>query len=671
MKPPKMINKRLNGILLMCGCLVSLPCLAQTGATDLAMLSEESFLGEMPVVLSASRLRQPLSETPSAMTVIDRDMIRASGFREIADLFRMVPGFTVSNSTYVRGFTPIVGYHGMAGELSGRLQVLVDGRAVYNPTLGSVSWGNLPLAIEDIERIEVIRGPSTAAHGANAFLGVINITTRQPAADVGTTVVLRRGERDVSDALLRHGGAWREVDYRFTLGVKNDNPYGSYIDNRTFANNADYRDSRVINLVTFHADYQLNPRDALEFQFGYNGGKRGTQAANQPDETDYPRDIAIRNHFQQIRWQRIFSPGDEISVQLYHNTLREIDRFMTLPIAALGNRQFPMDDSVYAGRTDLEFQHTFAPTPDWRWVWGASSRRDVVEAPLTLSPGRVVGSTQHRLFGHGEWRISPKWLLNGGVMIEEHSLTDTDNSPQLAVNYHITPRHTVRASFSKALRMPTLLEEKANRFYHFDTFFLQAFLSSGGLKAERMFSRELGYLGEFPELGATLNVKLFRDQLGDLIGLCRTPGNPGRDFCNTDSAIQTGLETEVDYRPTTKSRLIASHSRLIINSTNIRQIYSVSAPVNMIKLLASHDFSGGFSASAGYYQQGDMKALGFSNRQEFSRRVDVRLAQTFKMRRGKGEIALVMQNLLSDEYTEFRAENVFDRRGYVTLTLDF
>ena len=87
-------------------------------------MSEREFLAEFPTVLSASRLRQDATETPQAVTVIDQEMIKASGAREFAELFRLVPGFTVSYVTYVKGLQPIVNYHGLGREFFSRLQVL-------------------------------------------------------------------------------------------------------------------------------------------------------------------------------------------------------------------------------------------------------------------------------------------------------------------------------------------------------------------------------------------------------------------------------------------------------------------------------------------------------------------------------------------------------------------
>ena len=125
--------------------------------------SEEEFFGEIPIVLTATRLAQPATEAPAAISIIDREMIKASGAREIADVFKLVPGFVVSHES---GYTPIVMYHGLSDEYARRMQVLIDGRSVYSPSGGGVEWSNLPLTVDDIERIEVIRVPNPAITAA-------------------------------------------------------------------------------------------------------------------------------------------------------------------------------------------------------------------------------------------------------------------------------------------------------------------------------------------------------------------------------------------------------------------------------------------------------------------------------------------------------------------------
>ena len=131
----------------------------------------------VPEVLTPVRLKQPHTEVPASVTVIDPDMIAASGVRELPEVLRLIPGMVVSARS---GWDYVVSYHGTNRRNSHRMQVLIDGRSIYQAGLATIDWSDIPLAMEDIERIEVTRGPNTAAYGANAFLGIINIITKHP-----------------------------------------------------------------------------------------------------------------------------------------------------------------------------------------------------------------------------------------------------------------------------------------------------------------------------------------------------------------------------------------------------------------------------------------------------------------------------------------------------------
>ena len=191
-------------------------------ATAAEVPDELGYFQEFPVVLSASRLLQPLSEAPNAMTVIDRDMIVASGSRTITDLLKLVPGMYVS---YYKGSQPIVSYHGTTDQYARRMQVLIDGRSVYLPPLSAVGWADLPITVDDIERIEVIRGPAAASHGANSTQGVISITTRDATAVNGKQLVYTHGTQGINDASVRFGDNGEAYDYRMTLAYTADNGY--------------------------------------------------------------------------------------------------------------------------------------------------------------------------------------------------------------------------------------------------------------------------------------------------------------------------------------------------------------------------------------------------------------------------------------------------------------
>ncbi len=140
---------------------------------------EAAFFEDLPTVLTLSRMPQSTAEAPEAVTAIGPELIRASGARTIPDLLRLVPGFYVA---FKNAHFASVTHHGYTDDYSRRMQVLIDGRSVFTPYfVGGVDWMSLPITIQDIDTIEVVRGTNSAAFGSNAFLGVVNIITKSAA----------------------------------------------------------------------------------------------------------------------------------------------------------------------------------------------------------------------------------------------------------------------------------------------------------------------------------------------------------------------------------------------------------------------------------------------------------------------------------------------------------
>ena len=192
--------------------------LPATPGNDAGLLeTEEDFTGDIDTVISATRIRQPLTESPSSITIIDRDMIVASGAIEIADVMRLVPGMQVG---YPTGNQMAVTYHGLGDDFPRDMQILIDGRSVYKPSYADVDWLFLGVVLEDIERIEVIRGPNTPLYGSNAVSGVINIITRLPYQDRGTSARITAGDLATRDGMIRHSGSNGALDYRVTLNYQ-------------------------------------------------------------------------------------------------------------------------------------------------------------------------------------------------------------------------------------------------------------------------------------------------------------------------------------------------------------------------------------------------------------------------------------------------------------------
>jgi iron complex outermembrane recepter protein len=325
--------------------------------------SEQAYLQDFPVVLSASRLSQPLSEAPNAMTVIDRRTIKASGFRTIADLFRLVPGMYVG---YAGANTPIVSLSGVTDQYSRRMQVLIDGRSVYLPPSGGVDWQDLPIMIDDIERIEVVRGPAAASHGTNSFYGVINIISRDAASVNTKSVSVNLGGMGVSDVSAHLGKVGERLDYRISFGYRSDGGDNPQVLNDTSTN-------RLLNLRT---NYRWDAENGIDLQLGLNNGVYGTGTAGRPE--DAFRDARTSNDFQQATWVHTWSGRDESKLTFYQIKRNYTDPYKCIHYLTCKGEtpQPPVEgfgqDEMQSRRQELELQNTTQLGESNRAVWGGA-----------------------------------------------------------------------------------------------------------------------------------------------------------------------------------------------------------------------------------------------------------------------------------------------------------
>ena len=658
--------KRFFCRLFVCVLLVEITCRSAL-AEDYP--SEQDYFQELPVVLSASRLSQPISETPNAITVIDRDMIVASGARNIADLFKLVPGMYVG---YKNGHTPVVSYHGTTDVYPRRMQVLVDGRSVYLPIFGQVDWAELPLDIGDIDRIEVIRGPSAASHGSNSVQGVISIFTHQASNAPKTQVSVSKGNAGVSDVSTRFGGAGEGWDYRVTLASRSDSgfvPLPGLSGGKISLN-----DTSRTQLINTRIGYRPTDNDSLDIQLGYSDSTRGLGDIKPNPADNTIHDQKTSSDFEQLTWLHTFGKDHDIQLGYYHMGRNMKDDRYT------GAAPLPVLDDIYIHRHDLEMQHTLRTSPDNRVVWGVGARQDSAIAPSSLNSSPTW--REYRLFAHDEWRVTRASLINIGAMVEKNALGQTRASPRASYNHHLTPRDTLRASVSVAYRNPEMVEElgKAASL---------SVVSRGGLGPEKAISREVGYIRQLDEDGSTFDVRAFHDQVNDVIWI--DPSASPRSFKADFDVYYSGLESTLKYQMGARSHLTVNYTHQVMGATpahtppiparlallqSYAKRFAKSVPLNSGSILLAHDFSDGLQFGAGFYHIDPIilfESSGWS--QPLTRYLDLRIAQRFggwqskKKKSGGGEVALVVQNALSDHYFDYSNETRNKRRCYFTVTL--
>lgn len=657
-------------------------------------LSEDDYMGDVPKVLTVSRLSQAPADAAAAVTVIDRETIRASGIVDLPEIFRLVPGFYVgTNAGYVYSTDYAVSYHGANSGYAGTMQVMINGRSVYSPLYGGVKWSELPLAIADIERIEVTRGPNAASYGANAYHGAINIITQTPDGTPSNSVIATHGNGR-NEVFYRHTGKQGALDYRFTAGYKQDDG----LDDRN-----DFKRTRFINA---QADAHIDLTNAIEFEFGIGDGARGEGDIAKDAIVFLPRTKQANNYYGLIRWQHQVSDSSDLTVQAYHSydrsndqtrsvNLRPIiasfpDPFAPILAAALVNDDVFIKNEVIQKRTDIEAQHTFALGSNIRAVWGGSIRQDTMYAPFYLDSKKTEYFDLQRLFGHVEWRAHEKITFNTGAMIEHNDFTGTDISPRASINFKLHPDHTIRLGISSALRTPNYVEEKfqdrlviPTNLANPNALIFQYRANPGNVQPAQIISREIGYLGKFGNFN--LDARLFSDRLDDVIrDSDRTDFTaPANTFLinpndvrfadNNGTAEMTGVEFQANWRISRKTRLLLNHAYVHIRETHpkLKVEYVDSMPRNTLSALLSHQFNRQWDGSFAYYQTSEAHLLGDGMNVDLIRRADVRLARRFNSGRWNGEVSAVVENLFNNRYEEFADYNTLKRRARINVRLDF
>jgi iron complex outermembrane receptor protein len=418
---------------------LALPALCQQKPEDLTNQTIEDLMSIQ--VTSVSKTEQKLSQTASAIFVITQEDIRNSGATNIPDLLRTVPGLDVAQ---INANTWAITARGFNGRFSNKLLVLVDGRTVYTPTFGGVFWDVLDLPLEDIQRIEVIRGPGGSVWGANAVNGVINIITKNASETHGGLVVAGGGDVDQGFGTIQYGGkAVGNTDYRV---------YAKYLNQDHFpdATGPDGGDGWHMLQSGFRTDSVLSSKDTLMFQGNLYSAREGTPSTYLPSVTA----TALQNNELLVNlsggslqgiWNHTLSPHSDTSLQISYDA-------------------YQRNDTLGEGRRtlDLDFQHHFSGWARQKIVWGLnysySASHSVGSFTASLSPADLA-TQLFGLFIQDEIAILPDRLfLTLGTKVEHNYYTGFDLLPSARVAWTPSPHHTLWAAVSKAERTPSALD---------------------------------------------------------------------------------------------------------------------------------------------------------------------------------------------------------------------
>ncbi len=624
------------------GCVLS--GLAQAQAPD---LSEGAFFDEMPVVLTVSRLAQPLNDTPGAVTVIDRETIKRSGARTLTDVLRLVPGYIVSG---YNGANPAAFYHATLDEFGGRNLVLVDGRSLYTATfLGGTHRGMLTVQLDDIERVEVLRGSNSAAYGANALFGVINVITRHSADTVGSMAEVSVGEADIRDAVARVGWASEKASHRLTVGKRSDSGYRFVFD-----------DSDVSQLE-WRSDFTLNGQDELQLNAGYTDGMLadGVPRSNTNKEREtgwsasHLQGIFKRQHSKtaQSRWSGSL------------DTERVDDALLGISLKLLERR------------LQLEYQFQDSLNDSMRFVWGGGYKQDSAVAPLLFDTVDRLKANDARLFGNLEWTIDPRWLLNAGVYVGHNSITGGYANPRLMFNHTLAPGHTLRFGVAHAQREPALFQLYSDvKYYIGGNLIRQFFKPNPSLQPEQLRSHEISYLGLLPKHNLTVDARLYSEELNEQLVGRNNGRNQAGDYINGNGVRFDGLDAQVKWSNGPETQVFFNYNinKMRVSSSQIAgaEIVDKSPPLHLASLVWFKRLPNQWDMSWMLHRQSSMAWRG-GGPLEATNRVDFRLAKKFLLGKTRAEAALTVLSLNGDTPV-FRTDlpSVFTRRAFTTLKLE-
>jgi iron complex outermembrane recepter protein len=512
-------------------------------------------------ITSAAKKAQKLSDVMGAVHVITNEDIRRSGLRSIPEILRMVPGLQVARIT---GSVYAITARGFASQFSNKLLVLVDGRSTYSPLFSGVYWDTQDVLLEDVLRIEVIRGPGGALWGANAVNGVINIITKSTADTVGGVAFAGGGNEERRMAGMRYG---------FRVGdITTARIYAKYFDRdgQTNSVGTDQPDDWMQARVGFRVDRKENERSGITVQGDYYDGA-AHNVSNLPSATP-PLFLARRNLRSDVsggnlltRWRSASSDGHESMVQLYFDNVSRDDAYLQQSINTF----------------DAEAQWR-VPMRDSLEVMGGLGYRFIQDS---LDGSRFVSfapTQQNDQLFSGFLRVeSELWegvTLALGAKVEHNEYTGFETQPDARLRWRLAEHHTIWAAHSRAVRVPGRVENDVTTTIQSGPApgmpglpFQVDLIGNRAADPEVVRATELGYRVQVTE-SLSLDVTGFYNDYDNLL-VPKLVGSPTFDptvprlvqnvvFANSANAETYGAEISGQWRPRENLAFSASYSYL-------------------------------------------------------------------------------------------------------------
>lgn len=414
-------------------------------ADDIENLSRMSLEELMNVeVTSVSKRSEKLSEAPAAITVITSEDIRRSGYSTIPDVLRLVPGMEVAR---IDLNSWAISARGFNGQFASKLLVLIDGRSVYSPLYSGVYWDAQDVMLEDVERIEVIRGPGATMWGANAVNGVINITTKSAEASQGTLVSAGGGSAEHYGFRARHGGLINN-QFAYRVFVKSFDRFQNA--DATSANSDDRwqvarTGFRLDGPVSKHSEIALSS----EAYSGLSGYATTTPTISAPYQSLSVSNNPISGGHLLASYRTVTSPSSNIELKTYVDRLTQDFQSATDQRTTL---DFDLHQNFNAGN-----RHALVWGSGFRYTWDHVLSSDVLTVAHDRTESQIISA-----FAQDEILLAAEKLwLTVGSKAEHNDYTGLEIQPNLRLALAPAGNSRIWAAVSRAARTPSRGESDA------------------------------------------------------------------------------------------------------------------------------------------------------------------------------------------------------------------
>ena len=603
-------------------------------------------------VTTVSGTEETISKTPSAITVITAEDIKKQGHKTIADALRSVPGMHVAQ-TNSQNYG--VASRGFTDRFSTMMLVLIDGRSVYTPIFSGVFWDVQDVMLEDIDRIEVIRGPGATLWGANAVNGVVNIITKSSFDTVGNLLTTGVGTYEQGFINFRHGSELNSsTAYRI---------YGKFFNRDNTLNDSDDErpdDWSYIN-TGFRLDYQPNIFETISIQGNAAGTNHYGEGTIRPDLTPPTPSLFPGHSNPAIPVQQdaqIFNSNILLS---WKKETNEDEGFQVKTFYDLESRKLEiLDEETH--RFDIDFRQWLQINEKNKFIYGLGYRR--IYTDLEESDTITFDPSSHELnlfsaFLQNTTQLTDKLSLMLGSKFEHNDLSHFNAQPSIRLNYLIDDHNQVWTAISRAVRTPSLVERDISLRRTVGVgggLSAHAFLvGSEETKANKLTAYEMGYRSKINEK-LSLDFAVFYNDYTNLTTF-ESQSNPLIVSGNSQNEGESyGFEGQVKYQINENWDVMTSYTyyKLELDSevggtlANSENYF----PHNMVNLISNYQINKALSFHLAAYYYDNVNGFNIPH----YIKVDSGLIWAVS---SQLELQLWGKNLLEKSHREFR-DDVFE-----------